>query len=222
MPRGKSIAIVGGTSGIGLACAERLLAAGARVVCLGKDDEHFAKARARWGEDVALVGDATAPEAAAALVQRAVERFGGLDGLVHVAGGSARKAGDGPLHELTDEGIDAALAMNLKSALYSNRAAAKAMKDGGRGGSVVNIGTALARHPEPRRFATHAYAAAKSALEGLTVAAAAYYGPLKIRFNLVAPGLVDTPMAARATGDPEIRGFLERKQPLAGGPMNPA
>ena len=52
----------------------------------------------------------------------------------------------------------------------------------------------------------------------MTLAAAARYARDRIRFNLLAPGLIDTPMAARAVGDPAIRAYLATKQPIAGGP----
>jgi NAD(P)-dependent dehydrogenase (short-subunit alcohol dehydrogenase family) len=70
-------------------------------------------------------------------------------------------------------------------------------------------------------FATHAYAAIKGAEISLAVSMAAYYAPHGIRVNIVAPGLVDTPMAARAAGDPGIVSFAERKQPLVGGLLQP-
>jgi NAD(P)-dependent dehydrogenase (short-subunit alcohol dehydrogenase family) len=75
----------------------------------------------------------------------------------------------------------------------------------------------LASSPSPPHFATHAYAAAKSAIAGLTTTLAACYAPDGIRVNAVAPGLVRTPMAARAAGDPVISDHARRKQPLAGG-----
>ena len=63
-----------------------------------------------------------------------------------------------------------------------------------------------------------AYAASKGAIRAMTLAAAARYARDRIRFNLIAPGLIDTPMAARAVGDPAIRAYLATKQPMAGGP----
>jgi NAD(P)-dependent dehydrogenase (short-subunit alcohol dehydrogenase family) len=54
----------------------------------------------------------------------------------------------------------------------------------------------------------------------MTLSAAARYAPDHIRFNLLAPGLIDTPMAARAVNDPRIRNYLATKQPMAGGPLS--
>src|SRR5207253_4577807 len=143
--------------------------------------------------------------------------FGGCHGLYHVAGGSGRKMGDGPLHEITDEGWRATLDLNLTSVMYSNRAAVRHFLAVKTGGSVLNMGSVLGFSPSPRHFATHAYAAAKSAAVGFTKSLAAYYAPSNIRFNLIAPALVETPMSQRAAGDEEIRKFVASQQPPDGG-----
>ena len=66
-------------------------------------------------------------------------------------------------------------------------------------GAILNTGSVLARHPEPRYFSTIAYAASKGAIEAMSLAAAAYYAPSGIRINVLAPGLVRTPMSERRT-----------------------
>jgi NAD(P)-dependent dehydrogenase (short-subunit alcohol dehydrogenase family) len=85
------------------------------------------------------------------------------------------------------------------------------------GGVVLNMGSVLGWAPSAKYFSTFAYAAAKSAIVGMTKSAAACYAGENIRFNVVAPGLVETPMARRAVGDPEIMSFVRSKQPLDGG-----
>ncbi|HVR72995.1 MAG TPA: SDR family oxidoreductase, partial [Planctomycetota bacterium] len=171
------------------------------------------------GSARAISADATDPRTAEIAIDRCVEEFGSFDGLYHVAGGSGRKLGDGPLHELTDEGIDGTLRLNLASVAYSNRAAAKRLLAQRTGGAVLNMASVLGFAPSPHFFATHVYAAAKAGIIGMTRAAAAYYAPHGIRFNAVAPGLIDTPMAARAVNDAGIRAFTATKQPLDGGRM---
>jgi len=84
-------------------------------------------------------------------------------------------------------------------------------------GPYPDIGGSLSDSPSPRYFSTHAYAAAKSAIVGLTKAAASYYADKNIRLNVVQPALVDTPMAERATQDEAIARFAASKQPLDGG-----
>jgi NAD(P)-dependent dehydrogenase (short-subunit alcohol dehydrogenase family) len=79
------------------------------------------------------------------------------------------------------------------------------------------MSSVLGFSPSPRHFATHAYAAAKAAVIGLTRAAAARYARNDIRINAVAPALVETPMSRRAAGDEDVLRFIETKQPLDGG-----
>ena len=75
------------------------------------------------------------------------------------------------------------------------------------GGTIVNTGSVLARSPEREHFATHAYAASKGAIESMSLAAAAYYAPMGIRINVLAPGLVRTPMSQRAQSNEKILSF---------------
>ena len=84
-------------------------------------------------------------------------------------------------------------------------------------GSVLNMGSVLALVPEPRNFATHAYAAGKGAVISLSRSMAAHYAQQKIRVNVIAPGLVRTPMSERAQGSQELLEFIRKKQPLADG-----
>jgi NAD(P)-dependent dehydrogenase (short-subunit alcohol dehydrogenase family) len=75
----------------------------------------------------------------------------------------------------------------------------------------------LGYSPSPGFFTTHAYAAAKSAIIGFSKSLAAFYAKDNIRINVIAPALIDTPMAERAISNPEIQHFLKTKQPLDGG-----
>ncbi|MFM8471129.1 MAG: SDR family NAD(P)-dependent oxidoreductase, partial [Limisphaerales bacterium] len=128
-----------------------------------------------------------------------------------------RKQADGPLHEVTDEGWQFTLNENLTSRLYSNRAAVRQFLAQRTGGTVLNMGSVLGWSPSPQFFATHAYATAKAGILGLTRSAAAHYAKDNIRFNVLAPGLVATPMSERAQADGAIRDFIRTKQPLDGG-----
>jgi NAD(P)-dependent dehydrogenase (short-subunit alcohol dehydrogenase family) len=125
--------------------------------------------------------------------------------------------GDGPLDRITDDGWRATIDLNLGSMFYSNRAAVRQFLERGTGGSILNLGSVLGFSPSPEYFSTHAYAAAKAAIIGLTRASAAHYARLGVRFNVLAPGLVATPMAQRAARDPAIMEFISTKQPLDGG-----
>jgi NAD(P)-dependent dehydrogenase (short-subunit alcohol dehydrogenase family) len=169
-----------------------------------------------------LAGDLTDEAFAVAAANQCVAEFGRIDGLFAVAGGSGRRLGDGPLHEVPLDGWAATLRMNTAPAFLAAREAVRVMlsqspDERGSRGSIVLVGSVLAGRPSPQRFGTAAYAAAKSAIEGLTRSAAAAYAPRGIRVNAVTPGLVATPMAARAAGDPEIQRYVRAKQPLASG-----
>ncbi len=215
---GKTFVIVGGTTGLGLSAARAMVREGACVVGVGRNAESATAAQAELGESCRmLVADAVKADTAERAIDLALEAFGGFDGLYHVAGGSGRRQGDGPLHELTDDGIDFTLQLNLKSVMLSNRAAVRRLLDRGAGGSILNMGSVLGFSPSPKYFSTHAYAATKSAIVGFTQSCAAYYADQRIRFNVVAPALVETPMAQRAATDDAILKFIATKQPLDGG-----
>ncbi len=214
----KAVVVIGGTSGLGLSAARACVRAGGSVVVVGRNPETASAAALSLGNAAAsLSGDAADATIAEQAIALAVERFGNFHGLYHVAGGSGRRQGDGPLHELTEEGWDHTLNHNLSSVAWSNRAAVRQFLRQGTGGSVLNCGSVLGSSPSPRFFSTHAYAAAKAAITGLTRSAAAYYAPQGIRFNVVAPGLVATPMSERAQANDAIMHFIRTKQPLDGG-----
>lgn len=216
--KGKVIVIIGGTTGIGGSAAEACVKAGANVVAVGRSQESCDQIAEKLGANgKTLAADATHVNTADQAVDLGLETFGGFHGLYHVAGGSGRKFGDGPLHEITDEGWEKTLNWNLTSLFQSNRAAAKRFLELGHGGSVLNLGSVLGYSPSPKFFATHAYATTKAAIIGFTQSTAAYYAEKDIRFNVLAPALVETPMAQRAAKDDTIQNFIQTKQPLDGG-----
>lgn len=214
----RAVVIIGGTTGLGLSAAKACLRASASIVVCGRSAESVAAAQTTLGPNARVfVGDATDSNTAETAIRLAIDSFGRFDALYHVAGGSGRQAGDGPLHDVTDAGIDATLRLNLASLIYSNRAAARVFLERGNCGSILNMGSVLGFSPSPQFFATHVYAATKSAIIGFTKSCAAYYAPHNIRFNVIAPALVDTPMAQRAVRNEPIQHYISAKQPLDGG-----
>ena len=208
---GKVLVVVGGTTGLGLSAARG-------VVVTGREAGSASAATASLGgSSAAHVGNATDPAHAPGAIALARERFGGFHALYHVAGGSGRRMGDGPLHEITDDGLRGTLQLNLESVILSNRAAVKQFLAQGTGGAVLNMGSVLGWSPSPEFFATHVYAAAKAAIVGFTKSAAGYYAAQNIRLNVLAPALVATPMSRRAAADERILKFITTKQPLDGG-----
>jgi NAD(P)-dependent dehydrogenase (short-subunit alcohol dehydrogenase family) len=219
--------VVGGTSGIGLASARRFLQEGARVVIAGRDPDsgRLALEKLDAPDRVFYVpADVRDPSSVTALFEQTVEHLGPrLDILFHVAGISGRRYGDAELHECSDAGWDVVFDINARGMFLTNRSAVRRMMqqpldEFGLRGTVLNMGSVLGWSPAPRYFGTIAYAASKGAIRAMTLAAAARYAPDRIRFNLIAPALIATPMAVRAAGDAEILAYLSTKQPIAGGP----
>lgn len=214
----KNIVIIGGTTGLGLSAAKAFVANGASVVVVGRSEESVTEAKKILGNNaIAISGDATNSDTAINAINSCVEKFKSFDGLYHVAGGSGRKFGDGPLHELTLEGWNKTMELNLTSLMLSNQAAIKYFLELNKSGTILNMGSVLGYSPSPQFFSTHAYAAAKAAIIGFTKSIAAYYAKNNIRINVIAPALVETPMAQRAANDEEILHFIKTKQPLDGG-----
>ncbi|HRP54805.1 SDR family oxidoreductase [Agriterribacter sp.] len=218
MLNNKNIVIIGGTTGIGFSAAKAFIRHGAKVVAVGRHDGTGRQAQQAFGDSgLVFTGDAIQENTASDAIELCMKTWGSFDGLYHVAGGSGRKMGDGPLHELSLEGWNKTLELNLTSLMLSNRAAAQFFLKAKRGGSILNMGSVLGYSPAPEYFTTHAYAAAKAAVIGFSRSLAAYYAKDNIRVNVIAPGLVETPMAQRAAGDTEIMHYIKSKQPLDGG-----
>ena len=214
----KRVVIIGGTTGIGLSAAKACLEEGATVVVVGRDPNHCHKAGKELGTGaLALVGDAVMETTALRAIEASVKHFEGFDALYHIAGGSGRKFGDGPMHEMTAEGWEKTINWNLGSLMLSNKAALQYFMRNKKPGNILNMASVLGISPSPRYFSTHAYAAAKSAVIGLSKSMASYYAMYNIRINVIAPSLVKTPMSQRAMDDDEIMQFIATKQPLDGG-----
>jgi NAD(P)-dependent dehydrogenase (short-subunit alcohol dehydrogenase family) len=224
---GKSVLVTGST-GIAAAAAVALHQEGARVFVVSRTAEHVDDLLRRLGptcagRDADLTDEGSVDE----LLSDLVQQFGRLDCVYNVAGISGRRLGDGPAHEMTLDGWNLTLANNATSVFLVCRAAIRQMLSqdpgaNGQGGAILNMSSTLARHPERRYFATHGYAASKGAIESFSRAAAAYYAPHGIRINVIAPGLVATPMSERAQQNPQILAYAEARQPLSHGILDPA
>jgi NAD(P)-dependent dehydrogenase (short-subunit alcohol dehydrogenase family) len=210
--------IMGGTTGMGIASAIALKKNGAQILVVGRNPESCKRAEEALGTgSISHSGDATDPETMKTAIELAHTTFGNITGLFHVAGGSGRKWGDGPLDKITLEGWNKTMELNLTSMMLSNQAMVNYFLEHQQSGVILNMGSVLGYSPSPKYFTTHAYAAAKSAIIGFSKSIAAYYAEKNIRINVIAPSLFVTPMAKRAAEDEEIQNFLRTKQPLDGG-----
>lgn len=223
-------ALITGSTGIAAASAVLFAAEGARVFVVSRTADNCRElvdglvasgAEAAW-----YAADLEDESAAEAAVAAAAERFGRLDTLFNVAGGSGRRFGDGPVHEMTMEGWDRTMSLNARTHITMSRAVLRRMLgqepdvDGARG-AILHTASILAVSPSPELFPTHAYAASKGAIVTLTQTMAAFYVRQGIRVNAVAPSLTTSRMSARAAADAATQEFAGRRQPLAGGFLPP-
>jgi NAD(P)-dependent dehydrogenase (short-subunit alcohol dehydrogenase family) len=203
--RDKVAVVTGGGSGIGLATAQLFAEEGARVVVF---DINASGANS-------LRVDVTSATDVESAIKDVTDKYGRLDILVNVAGGSGRKWGDGPADSCTLEGWEKTLALNLNSVFYCCKYALRAMLTQG-SGVIVNVSSVLGLVGGDEDFATHAYAASKGAVISLTRSIASYYAPRGIRANVICPSLIATQMSQRAQESEHIRSRLLQLQPLTG------
>lgn len=198
---GKVAVVTGGAGGLGEAITRDLAANGVKVAVLDIDDAAVKRLAAELG-DQALVahGDVRQPADLEALFAAADERWGRLDILVNVPGGTFQA----PFTQTRPKGWDALLRMNLMHVLHACSLAVPRMQAGGRGGSIVNL-TTIECHRAAPGFAV--YSAAKAAVEQFARTLAVELAPDGIRVNNVAPDYTPTPgMERNSDGDAAARG----------------
>jgi NAD(P)-dependent dehydrogenase (short-subunit alcohol dehydrogenase family) len=172
--------------------ARRLLKNGAHVVLGGRDRQKLAAV----AEDLAVPdrtavvdGDIADPATADRLVEAALALSGRLDVLVNNAGLFAAK----PFTDVEPTELDGYIAVNLRGTWQVTQAVVRRLVAQGTGGSIVNLGTVLNQHALAG-FPAAAPLVTKGGVQALTVALAAELAPHRIRVNMVAPGIVRTPL----------------------------
>ena len=216
----KQVLLVTGSSGIAAATA-RLWAATDPVFVVGIDAEQCRSLSSEFREAGFAVAEVRDETAVTNAISACLDRFGRIDAVFNGAGVSARRFGDGPLHECKTEAWDTAMDVNARGTFFICRQVLDTWRRAEHAGAIVNIGSVLARHPQRDHFATLAYAASKGAIEAMSVSAAAYYAAYGIRINVIAAGLVRTPMSARAQANSQIMDYVSHKQPLTKGMLSP-
>jgi NAD(P)-dependent dehydrogenase (short-subunit alcohol dehydrogenase family) len=207
----KVVVVTGASRGIGEAIAGACLDAGAKVVVASRkqaDLDAVATALSSRGE-VAAIACHTGKEAdVTALFERAVERFGRVDGLVNNA---ATNPYFGPLIDTPEAAIDKTIEVNFKGYLYGARALIKHARTRDGGAAIVNIASVAGLRAAPMQGV---YGMTKAAVVSMTQTLAFELGGSGIRVNAIAPGLVETKFAAALVSNPMIRDQVTKRTPL--------
>jgi NAD(P)-dependent dehydrogenase (short-subunit alcohol dehydrogenase family) len=211
------VLLITGSTGIAEATALKASQQGDSIFVISRNETHCLDLCAHLQDAGYYACDLTDERGVEQALTACLNRFGAIDAVFNVAGISGRSFGDGPLHECSTEGWTVTLDSNLKSMFLVCRGVLKYWLGAERDGTMLNMSSVLAFSPQAQHFATHAYAATKGAIISMSLAMAAYYAPQKIRVNVIAPGLVRTPMSARAQTNPELLEFIAHKQPISDG-----
>lgn len=181
--------VTGGATGIGLATAAALLEEGYRVTICARTEGRVEAAVDLLRKPDAVLGlaaDVSSPDQAAMVIERTVERFGGLDALVNAHGVIGEFLA---IEDLTPSGWESVLSVNLMGAIHTSTSAIPHLKK--RRGSIVNVSSINAIQAEPLMAP---YGVAKAGLLAFTRYAAGELAAAGVRVNAVAPGWVRTPM----------------------------
>jgi NAD(P)-dependent dehydrogenase (short-subunit alcohol dehydrogenase family) len=187
MPDKKTVIVTGASQGIGAAVVNAFLERGYNVVATSRSVTNAGFAPS---PNLALVdGDIGKAETAAKVAEAATTKFGSIDHVVNNAGIFSTK----PFTEYTAEDLQALVSTNVEGFIYITQLAVKQILSQGTGGSVTTITTSLVDNPIAGVTASFPMIT-KGGLDAVTRSLASEYAKNKIRFNTVAPGIVDTPM----------------------------
>ena len=207
---GKTVLVTGAASGIGEATALLLHEQGAAVVAADLSQEDLDKLASRLSNSDRFLGvptDVANRDDITAFVGAAVERFGTPYGLVNSAGIRCV----GTLLDVDPENWRRALAVNLEGTFYTCQAFARVVTEAGTPGSIVNMSSSAGIRGNPNRIG---YVASKYAVSGITATMALELGPMGIRVNALAPGMIRTPLTSVMFVDPANAKAIAASHPI--------
>jgi NAD(P)-dependent dehydrogenase (short-subunit alcohol dehydrogenase family) len=205
----KKVAIItGGSSGIGLAIAEKFISEGIHTVVVGRNADRLSAVAADLGSlCYPVTCDLNNLPGIPLLIEQVMEQFGQIDILVNNAGINMKK----DFISVTDEEFQQVMTTNVSSVFAISREVVRHMLVR-RNGSIINISSMAAQYGLPRVIA---YSASKAAIDGMTRAMAVELSPHGIRINAIAPGFIETAMTAVALdADPERKAKALDRTPM--------
>ncbi len=208
--KGKKILITGAGAGIGLACAEAFVTAGADVAICDVEQARLDKALARLvaigGKHYAQLCDVADSAEVAGFFANTAKAMGSLDIVLNNAGVGSPLV---PLGETDEADYDRLMSINLKGVWLCMRESLKIMSSAG-SGHIINMASALSKTTFP---GAGLYVASKYAVGGLTRNTAVEYGESGIRINAICPGFIDTPLLRESVPE-EGRAHLASRHPM--------
>ena len=206
---GRTAVVTGASSGLGARFAAALRAQGANVVLSARRRDRIEALAAQLGRDhaEAVQADVTDQAAMAALVARAVERFGRLDVMVNNAGVARPR----PAEEETPQAFNEVIGVNLGAVFTGCHEAGRIMLEQG-SGSIVNVASVLGMIGS-WRIPDASYCASKGGVINLTRELGAQWARRGVRVNAIAPGWFPSEMTAEMVGTPSFERFVDRLVP---------
>jgi gluconate 5-dehydrogenase len=205
---GKNVLVTGGGTGLGLAISTAIIAAGARVLLVGRREDVLIEACKSLGQHATYkVFDIAALDKIPSFALEVQETFGDVDVLVNNAGINMKKE----FLEVTDADFESIMRINQQAVFALSREFARSMMVR-KSGCIIMISSMAAKYGIPKVIS---YTAAKSAIEGMTRAMAVDLSPSGIRVNCIAPGFIETAMSAKAlNSDPERKARVMARTPM--------
>ncbi|WP_224752360.1 SDR family NAD(P)-dependent oxidoreductase [Metabacillus arenae] len=195
--KGKVAVVTGAGSGIGYAIAKRFIEEGANVVA-ADISESVAGLKSEFGESVLPTKtDVTNEEDVVSMIKQGTDHFGKIDIMCNNAGSTGDSSA---ITDISKDGFDKTFALDTRSVLYGHKHAARQFREQGTGGSIITMASVAALQGG---WSSVSYTTAKHAVVGIIRHAAKELGTYGIRSNGIAPGVIMTPLIAKAFGVPQ-------------------